>query len=195
VREKREGAWHKGSALQGPDGPPGLFDRLYSVAAWSVLVAMALVVAWLLWLVVTRTEPGTARRLAEQRVRPTQTALAELYAPEFGTARAPAVKVDLPVTCAACHTIAGTRAAGNLGPDLTHIGSTALDRLASADYHGAATTAAAYIRESILEPDAYVVSGAGWVTSAGISTMTAATGEALTPEELDRLVTYLASLQ
>jgi mono/diheme cytochrome c family protein len=157
---------------------------------------MALILGALLWILLSRTPAGTAQSQELVRVRPTQTALAAMYSGSpSGTETGAVAVVALPVTCAACHSIEGTDAAGKVCPDLTHIGSVSSERVASADYLGAASTIEEYIRESILDPNAYVVQGTGWVTPAGASIMPPTVGQALTPSEVDRLVSYLASLK
>jgi cytochrome c oxidase subunit 2 len=55
--------------------------------------------------------------------------------------------------CGACHTVAGV-SSGPIGPDLTDLDSRAGDRVAGLDAYG-------YIRQSILEPQAFIVPGFG----------------------------------
>lgn len=61
--------------------------------------------------------------------------------------------------CGVCHTVdaAGTR--GTFGPPHNGMGATAVTRLTEDTYHGAATTPAAYVRESIVDPQAFIVPG------------------------------------
>lgn len=62
--------------------------------------------------------------------------------------------------CQACHAIAGFAEGGAVGPELTNIYADAQKTIASAEYkssQGKATTVEAYIRESILNPNAFVV--------------------------------------
>jgi cytochrome c2 len=176
------------------DAPHDLFETLYRLVTWASLGLMVVIVAWLLSMLFGLSPSGTAQSQELAIVRPTQTALAVAYGGADAAEGAPVV-VDLPVTCAACHAIEGTSAAGKVCPDLTHIGTVSAERIASADYSGAATTVEEYIRESILEPNTFVLQGTGWVTPKGDSTMPAAVGQALTQPELDRLITYLASLE
>jgi mono/diheme cytochrome c family protein len=177
---------------QEQDAPVGLFNRVYSLVAWASVAFMVLILVWLVWLLFTLTPAGTARSQELERVRPTQTALAAAYS---GITDGVNVAFEFPATCAACHAIAGTSAAGSLCPDLTHIATVSAQRLADPGYAGSATTVEEYLLESIVEPNAYVVQGPGWVTPAGDSTMPAAVGLALTDAELERLVRYLASLE
>jgi nitric oxide reductase subunit C len=97
-----------------------------------------------------------------------------------------------PPGCFACHS---TTAGVNLvGPSLAGIGATAAVRIKGADYHGKATDAAGYVRESILEPNAHVVTGATF-SSNGQSMMPATFGRTLKPEQVDALVAYLMTLK
>lgn len=68
-------------------------------------------------------------------------------------------KVYLKNYCGVCHvlTAAGTR--GMFGPPHDHIAATAVQRLADPNYGGTATTAAEYLRESIVDPKAYAAGG------------------------------------
>lgn len=83
--------------------------------------------------------------------------------------------LGIQVGCVTCHSLDGTTV---LGPSLQGIGSTAQDRIPS-------MSAEAYILQSILEPDAYVLEG----SSAGI--MPPHYAEALTEAQIDALVTFL----
>ena len=60
-----------------------------------------------------------------------------------------------PPGCFACHSI--SPGVNLVGPSLAGIAHDAAARIHGADYHGKATDAAGYIRESILEPSAYLV--------------------------------------
>ncbi len=61
--------------------------------------------------------------------------------------------------CGHCHQLEVVGTKGVLGPTHNHMAATAAARLQSADYAGAATTPADYIRESIVNPGIYLVSG------------------------------------
>jgi len=59
--------------------------------------------------------------------------------------------------CGVCHQLDAAATTGTFGPPHNDIGHIAAERVRAADYTGKATTAAAYLRESILEPTAYTV--------------------------------------
>ena len=85
--------------------------------------------------------------------------------------------------CQQCHKIEGVpEAIGIIGPDQTHLGTVAATRKAS-------MSAEDYIRESITDPDAFLVEG----YSAGL--MTKAITEDLTKDQVDALVAFLLTLQ
>jgi nitric oxide reductase subunit C len=94
--------------------------------------------------------------------------------------------------CTACHSVApGVNMAG---PSLAGLASRAEQLLASGQYKGAAKDAAGYIRESITQPSAHVVPGPMY-SAGGTSFMPATYGTSLTPQQLDQLTAYLASLK
>jgi cytochrome c peroxidase len=85
--------------------------------------------------------------------------------------------------CANCHIIPGVPGAdGEVGPDLTTLGKVAGSRRPK-------TTAKEYIRESILDPDAFVAPGD---FEEGV--MPRKFGKTLSEDDLHKLVDYLASL-
>jgi len=176
------------------DAPLTTFRRLYALMTWFGLLLMATILVLLVAVLFRNMPIGTARTQALETVWPTQTALAVAFG-GGGTPQTGVAVVALPATCAACHAIAGTSAAGKVCPDLTHIGTVAVERLAATDYRGTATTPADYIRESILDPNAYVVQGTGWTAPDGTSAMPRAVGTVLATRELNQLVAYLASLE
>lgn len=85
--------------------------------------------------------------------------------------------------CGNCHVIPGVPGAdGEVGPDLTTLGKVAGTRKPK-------TTAKEYVRESILDPDAYIAPG-GY--EKGV--MPKRFGKSLSEDDLGKLVDYLASL-
>jgi nitric oxide reductase subunit C len=98
-----------------------------------------------------------------------------------------------PPACFTCHSTApGVTLAG---PSLAGLGQRAADIVAGPDYAGAADSAAAYIRESILEPSAHIAGDAPTFAVNGQSVMPANYGETLTDEQVSNLVAYLSSLR
>src|SRR5689334_17474783 len=61
--------------------------------------------------------------------------------------------------CASCHDIEHPAPGGAVCPNLGNIATEAARIVASRDYHGRAKDAAAYVRESIVDPNAYLVPG------------------------------------
>lgn len=95
-------------------------------------------------------------------------------------------------TCFACHSLApGVNLAG---PSLAGIGARAATVVTQEGYTGQATDAAGYIRESILNPHAYLVPGPTY-SAGGRSFMPDNFGTTLTPEQVDQIVAYLTTLQ
>lgn len=94
--------------------------------------------------------------------------------------------------CTACHSIAsGVNLAG---PTLAGLSERAQNVIESSDYEGNATTPEEFIRESILEPSAYLYPGEMYSAN-GVSFMPATYGDSLSSEEIDHLVAYLASIK
>lgn len=89
--------------------------------------------------------------------------------------------------CITCHAFEDVSDAETC-PDLNDLAATAETRIASSDYTGSATTAVAYIQESIVDPGAYVVDG----YDEGVMP---STYSALTDEELDALIAYLTGAE
>lgn len=56
--------------------------------------------------------------------------------------------------CTGCHSIAGVSETGTVAPDLTHLADRAGERVVG-------LTAEEYVRQSVLEPQAYIVKGYG----------------------------------
>ena len=83
--------------------------------------------------------------------------------------------------CATCHEAGLNNLFRPVGPPLDHIGTVAATRRAG-------VPAEDYIRQSVVEPGAYVVPGYP-------DSMPRGMGDRLTGEDLDALVSYLASLR
>ncbi|NYT79086.1 cytochrome c [Alcaligenaceae bacterium] len=95
-------------------------------------------------------------------------------------------------TCAACHSMApGVNLAG---PSLANLATVAAETIKSDDYKGKATTPEEFIRESIVEPSAYLYPGPMFSAN-GVSFMPPSYGKDLSKEDIDHLVAYLASFK
>ena len=90
--------------------------------------------------------------------------------------------------CGACHVIPGVPGAvGTIGPDLSAIGADAEAVIASSGYTGAAKTAADFLREAVLQPDAYIAADCGGkACQKGL--MPASLGDTLSDQELEAVV-------
>lgn len=95
--------------------------------------------------------------------------------------------------CASCHSL--SPGVTLVGASLAKIGERADERVESPDYTGDAETAEGYLRESVLEPNAYVVPGERFATGDGRSLMPGHYGEQLSQEEVDDLVAFLETLR
>jgi nitric oxide reductase subunit C len=97
-----------------------------------------------------------------------------------------------PPGCSACHSIAP--GVNIVGPTVAGIATTAAARLRAGDYRGEAKDAAGYIRESIVEPNAHVLTGPTYAAG-GRSLMPGDYGQTLKPEQVDQIVAYLLTLK
>ena len=95
--------------------------------------------------------------------------------------------------CSSCHAVAGDSTL--VGPSLAGVAARAGERIAAAGYRGSAVDAAGYLRESILEPSAFLVSGERFATPTHTSLMPAGYAAQLSSEQIDDLVAYLKTLQ
>jgi nitric oxide reductase subunit C len=97
-----------------------------------------------------------------------------------------------PPGCFACHsTVHGVNL---VGPTLEDIPTTAEARLKDPNYRGKANDAEGYIRESIVDPNAFVLKGPTY-SSGGRSLMPTGLDASLTREQVDQLVAYLMTLK
>jgi nitric oxide reductase subunit C len=97
-----------------------------------------------------------------------------------------------PPACGACHSI--SPGVNLVGPSLAGIATTATSRVRGSDYRGSAKDAAAYIRESILDPNAHVLTGPTYAAG-GRSLMPSDYSQTLKPEQVDHIVAYLLTLK
>lgn len=94
--------------------------------------------------------------------------------------------------CFACHST--SPGVNMVGPSLAGIGATAAARITASAYHGKATDAAGYIRESIVDPNADLVPGPTY-SSNGQSMMPPGFETSLDAAQIDALVAYLMTLK
>ena len=132
-----------------------------------------------------------ARPLPAEVPGPVDPADAVPTAPTSGaTASSPGQSLFIgTAACASCHTVQGV-AQGVLGPALDGIASVAGNRISG-------YSAEEYIRESILEPDAYTAGTADGLSQDYQEGLMAATmaGITLSDEDVDNLVEYLLTLR
>lgn len=94
--------------------------------------------------------------------------------------------------CNACHSTAP--GADMAGPSLAGVATRASAILASGSYQGTADDVEGYLRESIIDPSAHLVAGKMYSAN-GMSFMPTGYDKSLTPEQLDHLTAYLATLK
>lgn len=103
-------------------------------------------------------------------------------------------QVYLKSGCNACHAVRGQGLQGNIGPSLNQLATVAATRIADANYKGQAKSATEYIRESIINPNGFVVAQCPLgPCPAGVMLQTYE--QQLKPEELTGLVDYLSTLK
>jgi nitric oxide reductase subunit C len=93
--------------------------------------------------------------------------------------------------CASCHDISRPWPGGDICPNLGNIATEAARIVRQRDYQGRAKDAAGYIRESIVDPNAYIVPGPAYRQADGQSVMPKNFAQTLTPAQLDDLVAFL----
>lgn len=114
---------------------------------------------------------------------PTQPATQPTTAPSGGSGGASLAAGEAAFVggiCATCHKVDGTAAAGVVGPDLTHIGTVAAERVAG-------QSAEVYIRQSVEDPAAFVTEGFPPLMPPGL--------QAVLGADYDAVVAYLLSLK
>ncbi len=96
--------------------------------------------------------------------------------------------------CGACHVIPGVpNAQGIIGPDLSQVGEVAAERVQASNYTGEAETVADYLRESILDPNRFIVEDCpNGPCMAG--QMPATMDELLSKKQIEFVVQYLSGL-
>ena len=116
-----------------------------------------------------------------------------------GSAQAPGAKGDASrgaelfakLPCASCHDISRPWPGGDVCPNLGNIATEAARIIRLREYHGKARDAAGYIRESILNPNAYIVPGSNYRTPDGQSVMPKDFAQTLSARDLNDVVAFL----
>ena len=93
--------------------------------------------------------------------------------------------------CVSCHDVTKPWPGGDICPNLGNIATEAARIVRSREYRGKAKTASEYIRESIVEPNAYIVPGAAYRAADGQSVMPKDFGTTLSRAQIDDIVAYL----
>ena len=93
--------------------------------------------------------------------------------------------------CASCHDVSRPWPGGDICPNLGNIATEAARIIRLPEYRGRARDPAGYIRESIVDPDAYIVPRPAYRQADGQSVMPKNFGQTLTPAQLDDLVAFL----
>ena len=93
--------------------------------------------------------------------------------------------------CASCHDITRPWPGGDVCPNLGNIATEAARIVRLRDYRGKAKDVAGYIRESIVDPNAYIVLGANYRTPDGQSVMPKDFAQTLNAKDLDDVVAFL----
>lgn len=93
--------------------------------------------------------------------------------------------------CGACHDLTRPFPGGDRAPNLGNIATEAARIVRLRSYRGKARDAAGYIRESIVNPNAYIVPGAAYRQPNGQSVMPRDFGRLLSPLDIDDLVAFL----
>ena len=150
------------------------------------------VIAWLQ----SRETPGDYSRITVPLPsdQPIEEASAE-EAPIFVTGAEPIDQMINTLGCPLCHTIPGIEGAvGELGPKL-HEKTNAMDRIKDPRYKGKATNVKEYVRESILDPSAYLVFNetAGELYPDGL--MPPGFKNQISVEALDKIVDFISQTE
>lgn len=96
--------------------------------------------------------------------------------------------------CDSCHYTELSYPGGLYAPNLGNISQEAERIIHSPEYKGKAKNAAEYIRESILQPNVYIVPGKDYLDKPGVSAMYQNFAQEMPESDLDAIVAYLLSL-
>ena len=93
--------------------------------------------------------------------------------------------------CASCHDITRPWPGGDVCPNLGSIATEAARIVRLPSYRGKAKDAAGYIRESIIDPNAYIVPGQNYRTPDGQSVMPKDFDQTLKARDLNDVIAFL----
>lgn len=96
-------------------------------------------------------------------------------------------------SCKACHSLKPGEVL--VGPSMAGIATWAAERIKAPDYKGQAKTPEEYIRESIQQPNAYIVEPDKYAASPGVSKMPANLGNLMSAQDLADLIAFLMTLR
>ncbi|HXF70124.1 MAG TPA: cytochrome c [Thermoflexus sp.] len=99
----------------------------------------------------------------------------------------------VPASCKACHSLKPGETI--VGPSLAGIATIAAQRIQAPDYKGQAKTPEEYIRESIQQPNAYIVDPNQFAAAPGVSKMPATLGNQMSAQDLADLIAFLMTLK
>lgn len=159
------------------------------VPSWLVLV-YAVVIVWALVYILIEVVPFFKPLTPQNAPAPAASVPVATAAPaaqpvaSTGTGNAAnGAKLFEANGCQACHSFKDGEKI--IGPSLYHAGSVAANRIKSTDYRGKAKSAEDYIRESILDPNLYVVPG----FPSGVMVQDFA--KKVSPQDIDDLVAFV----
>jgi cytochrome c2 len=178
-----------GPTLAEADGLEQKATHQRGVPVWLVAVYV-IVIAWALWFIATQVVPffkvlspqSAAAPVAAPTVTITSVAPPPAAAPDKGDA-ANGEKLFASSGCLACHSL--KEGEKIVGPSQYHVGRAAASIIKDSSYTGKAKTAGDYVRESIVDPNAYVVPG----FAPGI--MPQDFGKKLSAQGIDDLIAFL----
>jgi cytochrome c2 len=96
-------------------------------------------------------------------------------------------------SCKACHSLKPGEVL--VGPSMAGIATLAAERIRAPDYKGQAKTPEEYIRESIQQPNAYIVEPDKYAAAPGVSKMPATLGNQMSAQDLADLIAFLMTLK
>jgi len=158
------------------------------IPVW-IAVALAIVIVLGPWYIATQLIPSRPEAAPSAPAGGAPAAIAPAVSqPAAAPGKGDAVngeKVFNTQACNACHSL--KEGEKIVGPSLYHVGQTAANRIKDSGYRGKAKTTEEYLRESMVDPNAYIVPG----YAAGIMIQDFA--KKLSPQDLQDLIAFLMS--